>query len=275
MSEPVVGTDDARPLMGATVVVTRASERADALVLPLQALGAHVMTYAATRIVPCDAGGLDQAARTLARYDWVVFTSATSVALTFDATEALGITAADWAHTRVAAVGESTAIAVRARGVEPTLIPERYLAKGLLDAFIARTDVAGMRMLYPAAAGARRELCDGLRALGAIVDRIDAYDSVATDEDVAEVRAALQARQVHVVTMTASSAVDAWVTAMGAAHNAADVVSIGPITTQAAHAAGMRVVAEAMPSTLDGLVAAVVRAVRAQRDRHHHLTTNS
>ena len=88
-------------------------------------------------------------------------------------------------------------------------------------------------------------------------------------------RAALRDGRVHAVTMTARSAVDAWVMAMGAMHCAADVVSIGPITTQAAHAAGMRVAAEAMPSTLDGLIAAVVRAVRAQRDRHHHLTTNS
>jgi uroporphyrinogen III methyltransferase/synthase len=195
--------------------------------------------------------------------------------MTFDATEACGITASDWAHTRVATVGTATAGAVRERGVEPTLVPERFVAEGLLEAFALRNDVAGMTMLYPAAAGARRELIDGLRAMGATVDRIEAYDSVATDEDVAEVRSALRDGQVHAVTMTAKSAVDAWVAAMGALHNAADVVSIGPITTQAAHAAGMRVAAEAMPSTLDGLVAAVVRAIRAQRDRHHHLTTNS
>jgi hypothetical protein len=37
----------------------------------------------------------------------------------------------------------------------------------------------------------------------------------------------------------------------------------------------MRVAAEAMPSTIEGLVAAVVRAVRAQRDRHHHQTNIS
>jgi uroporphyrinogen-III synthase len=159
--------------------------------------------------------------------------------------------------------------------VQPTLVPERFVAEGLLDAFVARGDAAGTTMLYPAAAGARRELCDGLRALGATVDRIDIYDSVATDEDVADVRAALRDGRVHAVTMTAKSAVDAWVVAMGTLSNAADIVSIGPITTQAAHAAGMRVAAEAMPSTLDGLVAAVVRAIRGRRDRHHHLTTNS
>ena len=261
-----------RPLDGATVVVTRAASRADQLVAPLQALGATVLTYAATRVVARDVAGLQRAARQLARYDWVVFTSATAVAMTFDATEECGVTPADWVHTRVAAVGTSTADAIRERGVEPTLVPERFVAEGLLEAFAARGDVAGTTMLYPAAAGARRELTDGLVRLGATVDRIEVYDSVATDEDVAAVRAALREGRVHAVTLTASSAVTAWVHAMSPLHDVADVVSIGPVTTQSARAAGMRVGAEAMPSTLEGLVAAVVRAVGAQRDRQHHQT---
>ena len=234
-----------------------------------------MLTYAATKIVPRDTEALRVAACGLARYDWVLFTSVTSVAMTFDATQACGIAADHWSHTRVATVGASTAAAVRERGVEPALVPERYLAEGLLDAFAARGDVAGTTMLYPAASGARNELCTGLVALGATVDRIDVYDSIATDDDVAEVRAALLDGRVDAVTMTAKSAVDAWLLAMGDAHNAADIVSIGPITTQAAHAVGLRVAAEAMPSTLEGLVAAVVRAVRAKRDRQHHMTTNS
>jgi uroporphyrinogen-III synthase len=267
--------DAARPLRGATIVVTRAVARAESLIEPLEALGARVLTYAATRVEPRDIELLKEAARRLALYDWVVFTSATGVTLTFDAAEACGVTAADWSHTRIAAVGAATAAAVRSRGAQPTLVPERFVAEGLLEAFATRDDVAGTTMLYPAAAGARRELATGLRAIGATVDRIDVYESVSTDEDVGEVRQALRDGVVHAVTMTASSAVDAWVSAMGTLHDAADVVSIGPITTQAAHAVGLRVVAEAMPSTLDGLVAAVVRAVSSQRERQHHLTTNS
>ena len=265
----------AHPLRGSTIVVTRAAARAESLIEALEALGAHVLTYAATRIVPRDVEPLNNAARRLARYDWVVFTSATGVTLTFDAAEACGVTAEDWSHTRVATVGSATAAAVRARGVEPTFVPERFVAAGLLEAFAARDDVAGTTILYPAAVGARRELSAGLRELGATVDRIDAYESVSTDEDVAEVQQALRDGVVHAVTLTASSAVEAWVVAMGSLHNVADAVSIGPITTQAAHAAGLRVTAEAMPSTVDGLVAAVVRAVSAQRERHHHLTANS
>lgn len=262
-------------LQGATIVVTRAADRADQLVAPLEALGAAVITFAATRVVPCNAEALALAVGALAGYDWVVFTSATSVALLFDAAQARGVVRDDWSHVRIAAVGAATASAIRERGAEPTLVPESFNAEALLDAFAEHGDLVGATLLYPAAAGARGALCDGLRALGARVHRIDVYDSIATDGDVDTVRDALRSGQVQVVTLTASSAVAAWVAAMAPAHAIADVVCIGPITTQAAHAAGLRVAAEAMPSTIDGLVAAVVLAVQAQRDGLQHLTTNS
>jgi uroporphyrinogen-III synthase len=270
------GATNARPVLeGTTVVVTRAADRADHLAAPLQALGATVMHYAATRIVPRDVDAVRDAARTLARYDWVVFTSATAVQLLFDAADACGVQAADWAHIRIAAVGSATAQAIHARGATPTLVPETFVAESLVAAFAARDDVRDTRVLYPAAAGARAELPDGLRALGANVHRLDAYDSVPTEDDACDVSRALEAGRVHVVTLTSRSAVAAWVLAMTPLHAVADVVSIGPVTTQAARAAGLRVAAEAMPSTVDGLVAAVVRAVQAQRERHQHLTTNS
>jgi uroporphyrinogen-III synthase len=268
-------TDARLALHGTTVVVTRAADRADHLAAPLQALGASVTHYAATRIVPREVDAVREAARCLARYDWVVFTSATAVNLLFDAAEACGVLVADWSHTRIAAVGSATAQAVQSRGATPTLVPDRFVAEGLVEAFAARSDVRDARVLYPAATGARAELPDGLRALGAQVDRIDAYESVATDDDVCDVSRALRDGRVQIVTLTSRSAVDAWVTAMTPLHAAAEVVSIGPVTTEAARAAGLRVAAEAMPSTVDGLVAAVVRAVQSQRDRQQHLTTNS
>ncbi len=271
----MVASDDAgtdRPLHGATIVVTRAADRAEQLVAPLRALGAEVMTYAATRIVPCNTDLLTVAAAALSEYDWVIFTSATSVALLFDAADACGMQAAQWAQRRIAAVGAATATAIRERGAEPELVPQQFVSEALLDAFAEQRDLTGARILYPAAVGARDVLSDGLRALGARVDRIDVYDSLATHDDVSWLQTALQSGRIDAVTLTAKSAVDAWVAAMAPAHAIADVVSIGPVTTQAAHAAGLRVAAEAMPSTVDGLVAAVVRAVEARRHGIQHLT---
>jgi len=260
--------DTVRPLAGATVVVTRDATRADALVAPLEALGARVLTWAATRLEPRDVAGLAAAVRALDGFDWAVFTSATAVSLTFDAAAAAGRRAAHWSRVQVACVGTATAAALRDRGVEPAVVPERFTAEALLASLAARGDVAGARVLHPVAAGARTDLVDGLRALGAAVHRIDAYESVANAADVAELRIALQDGCVDVVTLTAGSAVAAWVGAMAPLHAGVPVASIGPVTSQAASAAGLRVVAEASPSTLDGLVAAVVRAIGARHDQH-------
>ncbi len=265
--------DGAAPLAGATVLVTRDASRADALVAPLEALGARVLTWAATRIERRDTAALQAALRELRAYDWVLFTSATAVAITVEVATAVGVTVSEWAGVRVACVGAATAGALRAHGVEATLVPERFLAAGLLEALAARDDIAGARVLHPVATGARGDLVDGLRALGASVHRIDAYESVAGDADVAELRNALQNGRVDAVTFAAGSAVAAWVGAMAPLHAAAPAVSIGPVTTQAAHAAGLHVAAEASPSTLEGLVAAVVRAVGARHDQHHPTPT--
>lgn len=256
-----------RPLDGATILVTRAPDRSARLTAALEALGATVVSYSATRIEPRDLDGLAAAARQLARYDWVVFTSATAVSLLFDATVSCGVGTAAWAFTKVAVVGSATASAVRAHGVEPAVIPDRFVAEGLLEALALRNDVRDARLLYPVAAGARAQLIDGLRALGATVDRIEAYESVAGDDDVEHVRTTLESSQVTLVTLTASSAVTAYVAAMDPMHRFTDAVSIGPITSDTARAAGIRVIAEADPSTVDGLVDAVVRAVTDKRAR--------
>jgi uroporphyrinogen-III synthase len=255
----------ALPLAGATVVVTRASDRSDALVAPLEALGAHVVAYAATQTVLRSDAALRAALLTLADFGWVVFTSATSVEVTMACADACLVPRSEWHGTRIAVVGSSTAEAVRARGLEPTLLPDRFLAAGIVDAMRARTDVAGSRVLYPAAAGADETIVLGLSALGAQVVRLDIYETVATDDDRSSVLSLLRDRKIDVVTLSARSAVTAWCNAMQELACVADVVSIGPITSAAARDAGLRVAAEAVPSTNDGLVDAVVRAVRTQR----------
>jgi len=262
-------------LAGVTIVVTRAADRADDLRTSLELHGARVITFAATRIVPCDGErleDLERALSTLARFDWVVFTSVTSVALTFDCAASCGVSTADWGATQIAVVGSATAAAVRERGLPVAIVPERFVAEGLLDAFASRDILHGANVLYPAASGARAVLAEGMRALGATVHQLPIYNSVVSDDDSSPVHAALSAGQLDLVTLTAASAVDAWVGAMAPSHTVVDAVTIGPVTTQAASKAGVRVVAEAAPSTLEGLVAAVVRAVQAQRERLHHQT---
>ena len=113
-----------------TVVVTRAADQSSTLVERLRARGATVVEVPTIAIVdPADGGaGLTAAVTALDAYEWVVLTS-TNGASRF--VGALG----GRRSPPVAVVGPGTADAVRSAGIEPALVPERFVAEGLLDVF--------------------------------------------------------------------------------------------------------------------------------------------
>lgn len=245
-----------RPLLGRRVLVTR-PEGGGSLQQRLEGLGAHVLVVPATRIEWLDAPALDGALAALGAYGWAAFTSRNAVQAVVERLRATGRGPDALAGLRLIAVGSATAEALHARGLEVSVVPSRYSAAGILEALAERSDVAGSRVLYATAAGAADTLPDGLSAIGATVDRIACYQSVAAAEAVTPLREA--ARRVDAVTLTAPSAVAAWVAAVGDAAAAIPVVSIGPVTSDAARAAGLTVGAEAAPSTSEGLAEAVRR----------------
>jgi hypothetical protein len=126
-----------RPLAGRTVLVPRSLDRAVGLAARLHELGAEVLVSPVIERAPADdLGALDDAARDLAAggYAWVLVTSVNAVdelaaAWGRVATGSLGDAPARWA-----AVGPSTARALREVGVEPALVPEDHSALGLLAA---------------------------------------------------------------------------------------------------------------------------------------------
>ncbi|MHB1863011.1 MAG: uroporphyrinogen-III synthase [Gemmatimonadaceae bacterium] len=253
----------AAPLSGVRVVVTRAAQTAASFSTALAALGADVVEMPATRIEPLDAGPLRAAIADLARYDWVLFTSQNAVQLFWEALRHAGLGARPMAGRRVAVVGPATAGALQALGIGVDVVPPRFVAESLLETLGARDDVRGRRVLYLAAAGARDVLPEGLRTLGATVDVIALYRSAPNVEGAAAMRERLLRGEIDVVTFTAGSSVRAFVDAVGAdAAARAGIATIGPATSAVVRALGLTVRSEADPSTLDGLVAAVVASRR-------------
>src|SRR5690606_35196851 len=132
--------------------------------------GAAVIAAPALRLVPpADPAPLRAAAARLDAFDWTVVTSVAGV-------EALARAAGGAAPRRLAAVGSQTARAAAAAGWRVDLVPERFDAEGLLEAFDrAAVPLAGAAVLLAVAADARAVLPDGLRARGAAVERVTAY----------------------------------------------------------------------------------------------------
>jgi uroporphyrinogen III methyltransferase/synthase len=166
----------------------------------------------------------------------------------------------------IAVVGPATADALLERGIAVDVVPEKFAAEAVLEALRARGDLAGVRVLYPAAEGARPVLFDGLRDSGATVDYIPIYRSVYESAAADALRETVAGGGLDLVVFASGAAVRGFVEALGVERAARlPAVTIGPITSGAARAAGMTVIGEAPDSTIDELVAEVLRAGRRLR----------
>jgi uroporphyrinogen III methyltransferase/synthase len=246
----------ARPLHGVTVVVTRPASQGGDLVRELELAGARVLEIPTVAITGPEDGGaaLRGAAAEAGSYEWVAFTSANAVHRFCDELR----DARSFGAARVAAVGHATSAALADHGIEADLVPQVSTAEGLAES-IGPPPRPGAKILFPKAAAARPGLPQGLRALGWEVDEVVAYRSAAADPPPAAVAAELASA--HVVTFTSPSTVEGFL----ALHDSAGrplalpplVACIGPVTADAARAAGLDVALTSPSPSGAALVAAL------------------
>jgi len=250
-----------RPLFGKRIVVTRATQQAHTLSEKLRELGADVIEMPATQVARLDLAPLRAAIRDLSGYQWLIFTSQNAVSIFWEQLLGERRDARALAGLRIAAVGPATAGALLEHGIAVDVIPERFVAEGLLERMRERDDVAGKRVLYVTAEGAREVLPRGLEEIGAEVIVLECYRSILDGEGATRLARAIEAGRVDLATFTSGSAVRGYVEAVGddlAARIPA--ASMGPQTTQALRDAGIEAKIEAKESTIDGLVSAVLGA---------------
>ncbi|HET7508998.1 MAG TPA: uroporphyrinogen-III C-methyltransferase [Solirubrobacterales bacterium] len=245
-----------RPLHGRRVVVTRARAQASGLAETLRDLGAEVVELPAIRIEPrIESEEVREAVKSLIEYSLVCFTSPNGVRLLFEAMKEQDCDARALGGATVAAIGPGTARALAAHGIQADVVPERFVAEALVEA-LEGIEVRERVVLVARAAEARDVLPDALRERGAEVDDVALYETVREQPDPEQVEAAQSA---DYITFTSSSTVTNLVEALGDRFPAdARVVSIGPITSLAARATGLRVDVEAERHDIDGLIAALL-----------------
>jgi uroporphyrinogen III methyltransferase/synthase len=269
-----------RPLHGRRVVVTRARAQASGLAATLRGLGAEVVELPAIRIEPRI--GSEEVRRVVERigageYALVCLTSPNGVRLLFEALEQAGLDARAFgpapagtqqkqvgdggragrgsAVTTIAAIGPGTAKALAEHGVRADVVPERFVAEAMVEA-LEGVDIEGKQVLVARAAEARDVLPEALRERGAEVDVVALYETVREEPAPEAVGAAGGA---DYVTFTSSSTVRNLTEALGDRFpSEARVVSIGPITSEAAREAGLTVAVEAERHDVDGLVDALL-----------------
>jgi uroporphyrinogen-III synthase len=249
------------PLAGCRVLVTRAAHQAGRLSDELRAVGADPVEVPVLEICPPENfEPLDRALRRLDIYDWLIVTSANAVRGMVDRAAAMGLVFSSTETLKVAAIGTATAAEARSAGFSIAFVPESYVAESLVNSMAG--NVVGKKVLLARASVARDVIPDALRAMGATVDVVDAYQNRMPAQAPAQLLQAL-AEGVDVVAFTSSSSVLHLVKAARSAglsfpFAGVAAVSIGPITSKTLRDAGWEPAVEATTSDIPGLVAALV-----------------
>jgi uroporphyrinogen III methyltransferase/synthase len=208
---------------------------------------------------PPDPEPLREAARSVASYDYVLFTSANGVERFFAELNRQGRDARAFGNSKVGVIGPRTGFVLQQYGVKPDLVAEQFVGEALAAAL---APFAPKRVLIPRALVARDELPALLRKQGATVDVVAAYETKpVAPEKVRSLVGQFEGGEIAAVLFTSSSTVTSLCDALGS--DVAKVLSkttvscIGPITAKTATDRGLKVDVQAAEYTLTGLLDAL------------------
>ena len=259
----VINWYEQRPLFNKRVLVTRSRDQASDLVEQLEDLGASCLEGATIALAePESWQPLDQALTGIATYQWLLFTSPNAVRFFFKRLADLGLDSRTLKGPKIAVVGTATAESLMTHGIRADLLPDQFTAEGLTAALLAQ-GVAGQKILLPRALKARDLLPASLGQAGATVDIVPVYRNIRPPME-AEIRQALERREIDLLTFTSSSTVINFIDLLGL--DAAElhdllagvkIAVIGPITAATAVQAGLTVDIQPETHTIAALVAAI------------------
>ncbi len=235
-------------LAGKRIVITRPAHQSGSMCQMLEAHGAAIVEFPTIRIEPAsNPQPLLHALSELSTFDRVIFTSVNGVTHTW---QHLQYPWPDSVH--VAAIGPSTAAALRTHGVTPDFVPSEYVAEALAQGL---GSVRGQSILLPRASRVRPALAELLRGGGAAVTCVTAYETHVNHPPSAAYAAL--AGGVDAVTFTSGSTIDGFVAVAPESMTSVTAACIGPITAQVAADAGLKVAVVAKTYTTEGLVIAL------------------
>lgn len=254
-----------RPLFGKRVVVTRTREQASQLSRQLAESSAEVLEIPTIKILPTDRkADLADALLELNSYDWIIFTSPNGVTMFFDSFFKAFEDLRDIGGVRIVAVGPATAAKLKELHLKVDVMPAEYVSGKIVKALTSFESIENLKILLMRAEVANPELPRDLEAMGAIVDDVACYKTVPETEDVCGSAASLIDEGADWITFTSSSTVENFharfnLPALTKKFPKMKLASIGPETTKALTALGLKPSVEAKPHTIEGLVKAIVQ----------------
>ena len=254
-----------RPLFGQRIVVTRSRAQAAEFSHKFAELGADVLEIPCIkRSVPNNLQSLADALLELNSYDWLVFTSPNGVTAFFDFFFKAFKDMRDIGGVRIAAVGPGTAAKLRELHLQVDLMPEEAIGVKIAREFEKFETVENLKLCLLRAEAANPDLPKALEELGAIVDDIPVYQTVAESTTATPASEKLLEAGADWITFTSGSTVEHFharfdLPALLKKFPQLKLASIGPETSKAIEALGLKPTVEARQHTMEGLVTAILK----------------
>jgi uroporphyrinogen-III synthase len=252
-------------LAGKRILVTRARDQAEKTAALIRARGGEPVLLPAIEIhPPKDPLAVERALARASTFAWVAFTSENGVERTWGVIEAMGTSGAEvFRDAKLAAIGPGTAAALEKRGLRAGVVATDSKGEGLAAAVLGAME-PGESVLLLRAQIARDAFPDALSRAGHPVEVVAVYETrPASGPDVARVVAELERGAIDAVTFSSASTVESFVAMVGGRERARELLSrtvvgsIGPITTEALVANGLRIDATPPETTLEALLGAI------------------
>jgi uroporphyrinogen III methyltransferase/synthase len=252
-----------RSLFGQRIVVTRTRAQASQLSRQLLERGADVLEIPVIRTVPpSDRQAIADVLLELNAYDWLIFTSPNGVSAFFEFFFKAFEDLRDIGGVRIAAVGAATAAKIRELHLKVDLTPDEYVTAKIAGALAKYESIENLKILLLRAEVANQDLPKKLEEMGAIVDDVACYKTVAETEDRNGAAARLIEAGADWITFTSSSTVENFnvrfdLKPLTGRYPQLKLASIGPETSKAISLLGLKPSVEAKEHTIDGLVKAI------------------
>ncbi|VAW75644.1 Uroporphyrinogen-III synthase [hydrothermal vent metagenome] len=186
-----------KPLQGCGVLVTRPVNQASGLARRIDQLGGQAILFPVLEITaPDDLSQLEACTEQLDSFDIAIFVSANAVE------RALPIIfeRRDWPATvRIAVIGQRSAEALEAFGLQADLCPQRHFNSEALLELDTLHKVSGQRIVIFRGNSGREYLADTLRERGAQVEYVEAYRRFRPDVDSAALVEAWRSGEIDLV----------------------------------------------------------------------------
>jgi uroporphyrinogen III methyltransferase/synthase len=243
------------PLHGQTVIVTRAESDNDRLAQLLKQQGATVLHQPLINITPSPlTDALRIALQTVEPFSWIVFTSVNGVDYYFNHRQSLGLDARQFAKTKFACVGTSTAEALKHWNLVCDFLPPDHHARSLAETLPVDHH---SRVLWVRGTRSKDALRDWLPQRCSDLTELTVYESTDTVTLSPNIQHIIEQTDGAWITLTSSAIARSAASLLGDHLPKLQAAALSPQIADEAKALGANVVVTASEPSFESLVAAM------------------